>query len=66
MIVDSLSVIIRDFHMDELTKTRQSITLQNFMKKYNFKLVYKKIIFVNDTQIDHIWINSPTKQCFPK
>jgi hypothetical protein len=66
MIVDSPNVIIRDFHMDELTKTRQSITLQNFMNKYNFKLIFKKIIPLNDTQIDHMWTNSQTKQCFPK
>jgi len=52
--------------MDELTKTRQSITLQNFMNKSNFKLIFLKIISLNDTQIDHMWTNSQTKQCFPK
>jgi hypothetical protein len=52
--------------MDELTKTCQSITLQNFMNKSNFKLIFKKIISLNDKQIDHMRTNSPTKQCFPK
>jgi hypothetical protein len=33
MIVDSPNVIVGDFHMDELTKTFQSITLQKFMNK---------------------------------
>jgi hypothetical protein len=41
MIVDSPNVIIRDFHMDELTKACQSITLQNFKNKYNFKIILK-------------------------
>jgi hypothetical protein len=66
MIVDSPNVIIRDFHMDDLTKTCQSVILQNFMNKSNFKLIFLKNSSLNDTQIDHMWTNSPTKQYFPK
>jgi hypothetical protein len=52
-------IIIGDFNMNFLTKTNQSSTLQAFMNKYNFKLIFIESITINDTQINHIWTNAP-------
>jgi hypothetical protein len=57
-------VIIANFNIDLLTNIIQSTTLQTFMKKYNFKLTFFESIAINDTQIDHIWTNAPTQQCY--
>jgi hypothetical protein len=51
-------VIIGHFNINFLTKTNQSLTLQEFMNKYNFKLTFIKITTINDTQIDHIWTDT--------
>jgi FAD synthase len=51
-------VIIGDFNIIFLTNTNQSSTLQAFMNKYNFKLTFIESTTINDTQIDHIWINT--------
>jgi hypothetical protein len=32
------------------------------MKKYNSKLTFSESITISDTQIDHIWTNTPTQQ----
>jgi ABC-type arginine transport system permease subunit len=52
-----LVVIIGIFNTNFLTKTNQSSTLQEFMNKYNFKLIFIEITTINDTQINHIWTN---------
>jgi hypothetical protein len=49
-----LIVIIGDFNIYFLTKTNQSLTLQAFMNKYNFKFTFIEDTIINDTQIDHI------------
>ncbi len=56
-------IIIEDFHIDFLTKTNQSSTLQAFMNKYNLKLTFIESTTINDTQIDYTWTNAPIQQC---
>jgi hypothetical protein len=56
-------VIIGDFNINILTKIIQSSTLQAFINKYKFKLIFKENTTINDTQIDYIWTNAPIQQC---
>jgi hypothetical protein len=57
-------MIIGDFNIDLITNTIQLATVQAFMKKYNFKPTYSKSITISDTQINRIWTNAPTQQCY--
>jgi hypothetical protein len=58
-------MIIGDFNIDLLTNTIQIATLQAFMKKYNLKPTYfKSTTIISDTQINRIWTNAPTQQCY--
>jgi hypothetical protein len=56
------TIITRDFNIKFLTKTIQSLTLQAFINKYNFKLTFLEKTIINDTQIDHIWTNASIQQ----
>jgi hypothetical protein len=58
-----LTIIIGDFNINFLTKTNQSLTLQEFMNKYNLKLNFIENTTINGTQIDYIWTNAPIQQC---
>jgi len=49
-----VTIIIEDFNINFLNKTKQSSTLQTLMKKYNFQLIFLKSTNINDTQINHI------------
>jgi hypothetical protein len=51
-------IITRNFNIEFLTKTIQSLTLQALMNKYNLKLIFLENTTINDTQIDHIWANA--------
>jgi hypothetical protein len=33
------------------------------MDKYKLKFIFSKSTTINNTQINHIWINAPTHQC---
>jgi len=59
-------VIIGDFNINLLTNIIQLATLQTFMKKYNFKPTFFESTTISDTQIDHIWTNAPTQQCYSR
>jgi hypothetical protein len=47
-------ITIGDFNIDMLTNTSQSTTLQNFMNKYDIKIVLHKSTTIYNTQLDHI------------
>ncbi len=51
------TTIIGDFNIDAMIETSQSNALQNF------KLTFKKITAIYNTQIYHIWTNAHTQQC---
>jgi hypothetical protein len=51
-------IITKDFNIEFLTKTIQSLKLQAHMNKYNLKLIFLENTTINDTQIDHIWANA--------
>jgi hypothetical protein len=57
-------MIIGDFNIDLLTNKIQLPTLQAFMKKYNLKPTYFESTTISDTQINRIWTNAPTQQCY--
>jgi hypothetical protein len=59
-------MIIGDFNIDLLTNTIQLATLKAFMKKYNFKPTYFESTTISDTQINRIWTNAPTQQCYSR
>jgi hypothetical protein len=54
---------IGDFNINSLTKKILSSTIQTFMNKYNFKLIFIETTTINDTQINHMWTNAPIQQC---
>jgi hypothetical protein len=54
---------IGDFNINSFLKKNQSSTIQTFLNKYNFKLIFIETTTINDTQIDHIWTNAPIQQC---
>jgi hypothetical protein len=58
-----LTIIIGDFNVNFLPKTNQLSTLQAFMNKYIFKLIFIESTIINDTQINHIWTNAQIQQC---
>ncbi len=45
------------------TYTIESITLQNCMNTNNFHITFLESTTLNNTQIDHKWINATTQQC---
>jgi hypothetical protein len=57
------SIIIKDFNINMLTNTIESITLQNYMNTHGFHITFIENTTPNNTQIDHIWTNAPTQQC---
>jgi hypothetical protein len=56
-------IIIRDFNINMLTNTIESITLQNYMNTHGFHITFIENTTPNNMQIDHIWTNAPTQQC---
>jgi hypothetical protein len=56
------TIIIRDFSINMLTNTIESITLQNYMNTHGFHITFIERTTLNNTQIDHIWTNAPTQQ----
>ncbi len=52
--------------MNMLAYTIESITLQNYMNTNNFHITFIESTTLNNTQIDHIWINATTQQCHTK
>jgi hypothetical protein len=57
------TIIIRDFNINILTNTIESITLQNYMNTHGFHITFIEITTPNNMQIDHIWTYAPTQQC---
>jgi len=53
----------RNFNINMLTNTIESITLKNYMKTHGFHITFIKNTTPSNTQIDHIWTNAPIQQC---
>jgi len=58
------TIIIEDFNINLFTNTIESSTLKNYMNTHNFHITLIESMTLNNTQIDHIWTNAPTHQCF--
>jgi hypothetical protein len=64
MILNCQTIIIGDFNINMLTKTSESLALQNLMNKYNLKFIFLGNSTINNTQFYHIWTNAPTQRCY--
>ncbi len=64
MFLNCPTIIISDFNINMLSTIIQSKSLQDFMKKYHFNITFTKITYVCNTQIAHVWTNTPIEQCY--
>jgi hypothetical protein len=62
-LINCPTIIIRDFNINMLTNTIESITLQTYMNTHHFHITSIESITCNNTQINHIWTNALTQQC---
>jgi hypothetical protein len=57
------TIIIVGINIDILIKTYLQWTrLQKLINKHNFKRTFSKSATLHDTQIDHVWMDTPTQQ----
>jgi len=55
-------VIIRNVNVNMLLKALKSTMVEIFMNKYKYN--FFECIIIYNTQLNHIWKNAQTKQCF--
>ncbi len=56
------TIIIVDLNM--LTNTIESIPLRKYMNTHGFHITFIESTTLNNTQINYIWTNAPTQQCY--